>query len=321
MNFRRIALAACICAAGVAAIAQDNKYPSRPIVMVSPYAAGGATETFARLLTEEFGAALGQPIVIEQKPGASGTIGARFVANSKPDGYTLLANTSGHVMYEGMYKNLSFDPMKDFKPVGVLGSAPILVVVAEGSPYKSFKQVLEAAKTRNVTFASGALGSLPHLTGERVALLSKVKMTHVPFSGNAPAVTNVLGGHVDMMYSTAASVMTQIKGHKMRALAVSTKERMPELPDVPTIAESGMPGFDVTGWYGVWAPKDTSTEVVNKVSKALVAASNRPEVRKRMADASVTPSTMTAEQFAEFAARERSIWLEVMKTAGIQPEN
>ncbi|CAN7320675.1 tripartite tricarboxylate transporter substrate binding protein [Variovorax paradoxus] len=317
---RRIAVAACLSAVCALAAAQ-TKYPNHPIVMISPYAAGGTTETFARLLTEELSQALGQPIIIEQKPGASGTIGARFVANAKPDGYTLLANTSQHVMYEGMYRNLPFDSMKDFKPVGILGSAPIVVVVAENSSYRSFKEVLEAAKTKNVTFASGALGSLPHLTGERVAIQSKVKMTHVPFSGTAPAVTNVLGGHVDLLYSTAPSVMTQIKGGKMRALAVSTKDRMPELPDVPTIAESGMPGFDVTGWYGLWAPKDTSNEVMNQISKALLAASARPEVRKRMSEISVVPGTLTAEQFAAFAERERSVWLGVMKNAGMQPEN
>lgn len=310
---------ALIVASGTA-YAQE-KYPSRPITLISPYQAGGTTETFARLLTDELGTILGQPIVIEQKPGASGTIGARAVAGSKGDGYTLLANTSQHVMYEGMYKKLPFDPMKDFRPVGILGSAPIVVVVAENSPYKTFKDVLEAAKTKNVTFASGAQGSLPHLTGERVAVQAKVKMTHIPFPGTAPAVTNVIGGHVELLYSTAASVMSQIKGGKMRALAVSTKERMADLPDVPTIAEMGMPGFDVTAWYGVWVPKDTKPEIVKTLNDALRAASARPSVRKRMSDASVTPSDLTAEQFAAFAERERQVWLGVMKSSGIQPEN
>lgn len=320
MLIRRALCAIPLLALIGAAHAQD-KYPSRPIMLVSPYAAGGATETFARLLSEDFSAIIGQPLVIEQRAGAAGTIGARYVATSKPDGYTLLANTSQHVMYEGMYRKLPFDAMKDFKPVGILGSSPILVVVAEASPYKSFKDVLEAAKTKDITYASGALGSLPHLTGERVASLAKIKMTHVPFSGNAPAVTSTLGGHVDMMYSTAPSVITQIKGGKMRALAVSTKERMPELPNVPTIAESGMAGFDVTAWYAVWAPKDTPNDVVRTLNETLRAASAKPATRKRMADASVTPSNLTAEQFAAFAERERQVWLPVMKAAGLEPEN
>lgn len=302
-------------------VSAQAKYPGQPITLISPYQAGGTTETFARLIVDDMASILGQPIVIEPKPGAAGTIGARLVATAKPDGYTLLANTSQHVMYEGMFKNLPFDPMMDFRPVGVLGSAPIIVVTSESSPYKTMRDVFEAAKTRNVTYASGAQGSLPHLTGERVAFQGKLNMTHVPFSGTAPALTNVMGGHVDLLYSTAASVMAHIRGGKIRALAVSSKDRMPELPDVPTIAELGIPGFDVVAWYGVWAPKGTSGEIVDTINQAMREASARPEARKRMAAASVTPSGLTAAQFAAFAESERRIWLEVMKGVNMQPAN
>ena len=310
--------AASLVVAASPTMAQDS-YPSRAITLISPYQAGGTTETFARLIIDDVAAILGQPIVIEQRPGAAGTIGARFVSASKADGYTLLANTSQHVMYEGMFKNLPFAPMKDFQPVGVLGSAPIIVVTSENSAYKTFKDVLDTAKTKNITYASGAQGSLPHLTGERVAFQGKLNMTHIPFSGAAPAVTNVLGGHVDLLYSTAASVMPQIRAGKLRALAVSTKDRMQELPDVPTIAELGMPGFDVTAWYAVWAPKDTPTEVVNAFNKAMREASKRPAALERMEKFSVTPSKLTAEQFAEFAETERKTWLEVMESANMKP--
>lgn len=321
--FKRFTLigAAALLAAGASTAQAQDKYPSHAITLISPYQAGGTTETFARLIIDDVAAILGQPVVVEQKPGAAGTIGARIVALSKPDGYTLLANTSQHVMYEGMFSNLPFDPMKDFRPVGVLGSAPIIVVTGENSPYKTFRQVLDTAKTRNITFASGAQGSLPHLTGERVAFQGKLDMTHIPFSGTAPALTNVMGGHVDLLYSTAASVMSQIRGGKLRALAVSTKSRMRELPDVPTIAELGIPDFDVTAWYGVWVPKDTPTEIVEAINKAMREASARPEALKRMAALSVTPSSLTAEQFAAFAQSERKTWLEVMKRANMQPAN
>ena len=312
--------AAALVAICSTAHAQD-KYPSRPITLISPYQAGGTTETFARLIIDDVADILGKPIVVEQRPGAAGTIGARLVATSKADGYTLLANTSQHVMYDGMFNNLSFEPIADFRPVGVLGSAPIIVVTGENSPYKTFADVLKAAKTENLTYASGAQGSLPHLTGERVALQGKLDMTHIPFSGTAPALTNVMGGHVDLLYSTAASVMPQIRGGKLRALAVSTKERMKELPDVPTISEMGLSGFDVTAWYGVWVPKDTSLEIVNTINKAMREASQRPEVLKRMEGYSVTPSSLTAEQFAEFAASERVTWLGVMKSANMKPAN
>ncbi|MBR8657722.1 tripartite tricarboxylate transporter substrate binding protein, partial [Achromobacter sp. Marseille-Q0513] len=268
-------------------------YPDHAITLISPYQAGGTTETFARLIIDDVAAILGQPIVVEPKPGAAGTIGARIVATSKGDGYTLLANTSQHVMYEGMFSRLPFDPMKDFVPVGVLGSAPIIVVTGKDSPFKTFRDVPDAARTRNITFASGAQGSLPHLTGERVAFMGKLNMTHIPFSGTAPALTNVMGGHVDLLYSTAASVMPQIRSGNLRALAVSTKNRMSELPDVPAIAELGMTDFDVTAWYGVWAPKNTPDDVVARINQAMREASARPEALQRMQALSVTPSTLT----------------------------
>ncbi|TWG88587.1 tripartite-type tricarboxylate transporter receptor subunit TctC [Cupriavidus gilardii J11] len=312
-------LIAAIMLTATTAVRAQDAYPSKPISMISPYQAGGTTELFARLLVDDMAAVLGKPIVIEQKPGAAGTIGARLVSMSKPDGYTLLANTSQHVMYRGMYKQLPFDPMKDFQPVGQLGSSPILVVVADGSPYKTLKDVLAAAKTKNLTFASGAMGSLPHLTGELVASKANIKMTHVAYNGTAPALTDVLGGHVDLLFSTAASVEQQIRAGKLRALAVSTKERMRSFPDVPTIAESGMPGFDVTAWYGVWAPKGTDPAVIRKLNDAMRKASALPAVQKRMSDFSVVPSNMTAEEFAAFTARQNELWLDVMKTAKIQP--
>jgi len=299
----------------------NAKYPERPIALISPYQAGGTTETFARLITDDVAQILGQPIVIEPKPGAAGTIGARTVATSKPDGYTLLANTSQHVMYDGMYNHLPFNPVDDFRPVGILGSAPIIVVTGKNSPFKTFKDVLKAAKSRNVTFASGAQGSLPHLTGERVALQEKLDMTHVPFSGTAPALTNVIGGHVDLLYSTAASVMPQIKGGTLRALAVSSKERMAELPDVPTIAENGLKDFDVTAWYGVWAPKNTPSEIIDVINAAMRKVSSTEAAHKRMKALSVSPSDMTAKEFEVFAEKERSTWLDVMKKANMQPVN
>ncbi|MYN14449.1 tripartite tricarboxylate transporter substrate binding protein [Pusillimonas sp. TS35] len=327
--FKRITSASLARIAGIAALmgvvsaasAQDA-YPTRPITLVIPYQAGGTTETFARVIIDDVAKLLGQPIVVHPKPGAAGTIGARSVADTAPDGYTLLANTSQHVMYDGMFKNLPFDPVKDFVPVGLLGSAPIIVVTSADAPYKTFKDVVAAAKTKNITYASGAQGSLPHLTGERVALQGKLDMTHVAFSGTAPALTNVMGGHVDLLYSTAASVMPQIYAGKLKALAVSSQKRMPELPNVPTIAEEmGLDNFDVTAWYAVWAPKGTNPKIIDAFNKAMREASATPAALERMKKFSVMPSQLTAQQFSAFALKERNTWLDVMKQANMQPSN
>lgn len=318
-KLRSIWLTLLICVCTGLLVAQE-RFPLRPIAVIVPYQAGGSTEVFTRLVSEELAVLLRQPVIIEPKPGASGSIGARFVSVAKPDGYTLLANTPQQIMYDAMFRNLPFETTKDFKPVGLLGSAPLLVVTAASSPYKSFRDVLEAAKTRTVTYASGATGSLPHLTGERIALQGNLKMTHIPFPGAAPALVNVLGGHVDLLYSSATIVLPQIKSGKLRALAVTTRERMADLPDVPTIGESGLTGFDVTSWYGLWAPKETPEAIVKLLNEALRTASQSPALRKRMTDMSASPGALTSEQFANFIERERQVWMTVIRNAGLKPE-
>lgn len=316
---RAAALSSAMILAVGTANAQKGEYPNRTIEMIMPYQAGGATETFARLILDDMAEILGQSIVMLHRPGAAGTIGARNGAEAKPDGYTLLANTSGHVMYEGLFKDLPFDPVDDFSAVGVFGFAPIILVTSAKSDITSFEELVKQAENKTITFASGAQGSLPHLTGERVARLGDLDMMHIAFSGNAPALTNVMGGHVDTFYSTAASVIPQIKSGDLRALAVSTKERMPELPDVPTVAELlDAPEFDVTAWYALWAPKGTPEEIVEQLNGAMRQASETPRALKRLAEYSVQPSNLTAREFDEFARQERKVWLEVMEQVGLE---
>jgi tripartite-type tricarboxylate transporter receptor subunit TctC len=223
-------------------------------------------------------------------------------------------------MYPGMFKNLSFDPVKDLAPVGVFGFAPMVVVVGEQSPIKSFKDMIDTARANpgKLTFASGGLGSLPHLVGEVVNERSNVQITHIAYNGTGHALNDVLGGHVDILYASVASAVPFIKSGKLRALAVTSAKRVDSLPEVPTIAESGLPDFDVTSWYALWMPKNTPQAIIDKVNKAMRDASAMPAVQERLKQNGIIPSTLTAEQFVTFSNAENVRWLAVMKRANIQ---
>lgn len=295
-------------------------FPDRPIKIIVPHQAGSTTETFGRMLSTEMGDLLGQPLVIESRAGAAGTIGAREVALAKADGYTGLMNASIQVMYPGMFKSLPFDPMKDFTPVGIFGFAPMVVVVGAQSKLTKFPDMVEAARTSpgKLSFASGGLGSLPHLVGELVNLQTGTKIAHVAYNGTGQATTDVAGGHVDILYASVASAVPLVKAGKLRALAVTSSTRVASLPDVPTIAESGIPGFDVTSWYALWMPKDVPGDVVARVNKAMRDASRLPAVQERMKSNGILPSALTADEFAQFCRTEGVKWLEVMKKADVQ---
>ncbi|GFN25811.1 ABC transporter substrate-binding protein [Achromobacter denitrificans] len=320
MKLHHLPLLAAILVSGPDATAAPA-FPTQPVRIVVPHQAGSTTETFGRMLTPEMSTLLGQPIVIESRPGAAGTIGARDVALSKPDGYTGLMNASIQVMYPGIFKTLHFDPIKDFTPVGVFGFAPMVAVVRAQSPIQSFRGLIDAARAKpgSITFASGGLGSLPHLVGELVNVRSDVQISHIPYNGTGQALTDVLGGHVDVLYASVASVLPQIKGGKLRALAVTSAARNDLLPDVPTIAESGIPDFDVTSRYGYWVPKATPRAVVDRLNQAMREASAMPAVARRLAADGIIPSKMNADEFAAFAASENEKWLDVMKRAKVQP--
>lgn len=301
-------------------VVATDSYPSKQIRIIVPHQAGSTTEVFGRTISSEMSEILAQPIIIESRPGAAGTIGAREVALSKPDGYTGLMNASIQVMYPGMFKQLPFDPMKDFVPVGIFGFAPLVVVVGVDSKLFTFKDMIDAARANpgKLSFASGGLGSLPHLVGELVNLRSSTKITHIAYNGTGQATTDVAGGHVDILYASVASAEQLIKGGKLRALAVTSGARIPSLPTVPTIAESGIPGFDVTSWYGLWVPKGTPAEIVAKLNKAMRDASALPSVQQRMQTQGIIPSKLTADEFARFTADESVKWLDVMKRASVQ---
>ncbi len=316
-------IAACLMMVGSALAASPaDKYPEKPVRVVIPAPVGGPTEVIGRVVIGKMSESMGQPFVLETKPGASGTIGAADVAKAPADGYSLLTNASWHVLYPGIFKELRFDPMRDFRMVGVTGTVPMVAVVPASSPYKSFADLVAAARkdANKVTYAHPGSASLPYLVGQFVNQQGKLNIRDITYKGTGPALTDVAGGHVDMMYAPLPPAMPLIQGGKLRALAVSTATRLKDLPDVPTIAESGFPGFDVVTWYGIWAPKDTPTPIVEKLNKALVDASKTPQVLEVLKAQGTLPSDMNASQAEAFAKAEHEKWMEVFKKAGIQPQ-
>ncbi len=324
MTTRRNALLTGLASLALPALpaAANEGFPTKPIRVIQPYQSGSTTELFGRLLATEMGQVLGQPLVIEAKPGGTGTLGTGEVARSRPDGYTLLINASIQVMYPGMFKNLPFDPVNDFAPVGILGRAPIIIVVQQASRIADFASMIALARAEpgKLTFASGGMGSLPHLTGELINLHSNVQITHVPYNGTGRAMTDVVAGHVDILYASVASAAPLIESGSLRPLAVTSGARLASLPQVPTVAESGIGDFDVTSWYGMWAPKGAPAAIVGRLNGAMQEAARMPGVQERLRTNTAVASDLAGAELDRFIRVESDKWLDVMRRAGIQPQ-
>lgn len=260
-------------------------YPDRPITLVVPFTAGGANDTIARVVARVAGASLGQSIIVENKGGAGGTIGTNAVAQAKPDGYTLLLASAAHSITSLVYSNLQYDPVKDFAPVIQLAESPYLLVVGKPVAAKSLEELigLAASNPDGYTFASSGIGSAPHLAGVMLADMSKVALRHVPYKGGGPAMMDVARGDVSMYFSSLAAASPFLQAGTVRPLAVSTSKRSPALPDVPTVAEGGLPGYEFVGWYGILAPAALAPEVIKKLNNAFGEALKSPAVIKQFA--------------------------------------
>jgi len=325
MNKRRFlatAGSAALAAALSATAAWAADYPDKPIRVVMPWAPGGPTDVVGRVVAVQMGEILGQPLVIESRPGASGTIGTAQVSKAAPDGYTLLMNPSVQGIYPAQFKSLTFDPIKDFRMVGVLGTVPMVAVVPPDSRFKTIAELLDYAKQHpdELSFASPGVATLPHLAGELLNTTAKLKITHVGYRGSSPALTDVAGGHVDLMYAPLAPALPLIQSGKVRPLAVTTKARLADLPDVPTLAETVLPGFDIVTWYGMWVPKDTPEPIVAKLNQAMIEASRSPKVVEALKSQGTLPSQLSYQEAEAFNLAESQRWIKVMKDAGIQPE-
>jgi tripartite-type tricarboxylate transporter receptor subunit TctC len=293
------AIAACAPLLGWAA------WPDKPIRMVVPYAAGGGADNTARIVAQQISAALGQQIVIDNRPGAGGVIGEDNVAKAAGDGYTVLYDASAFSVNPALRK-LPFDAAKDFIPVSLVATAPQILVVPENAPYKTVAEFLDFARKNpgKLSFASAGGGTGSHLAGEALNEQAKVNLMHVPYKGGAPALTDLMGGQVSAYFGNVASTLGYVKSGKLRALAVSSTRRVPALPDTPTLGESGLPGYNVVEWNGVFLPKGTPPDIVQKLGKAVQAAVNDPTVRQKLLQLGLEPAGTTPEAFARFVQDE-----------------
>jgi len=322
MTWRRACLVALVAiAAPLAAAAQD--YPTRPVVLVSPFPPGGSVSLVARIVAEKMGETLGQSIVVENRGGAGGTIGARSVAKSPPDGYTLLLGYTGTLAIgPSMYPNAGFDPRKDFAPVGRIGTAPTLLVVHPSVPVHSVAELIAYARANpgKLNFGSAGIGTVGHLAGELMATMAGLRLVHVPYKGTGPAITDLLGGHIPMMFTPVPTAHAQAESGLLRALAVTGAERSSLLPNVPTVAESGLPGYEAALRYGLLAPAGTPRAIIERLNKELRTALAAEDVRSRLAadGAEVLPSS--PEQYAADIDREEATWSKVVNALGLRGE-
>ncbi|HEX4329518.1 MAG TPA: tripartite tricarboxylate transporter substrate binding protein [Burkholderiales bacterium] len=299
-------------------------YPSRPIRLIAPFSAGaGVVDIMARLLSQRLGSALGQPIVIENRPGAGGISGTEYAAQTAPDGYTLLITNVSLVVSTYLYTKLPFDANRDFVPISMINSAPLMLVVHPSVPAKTARELITYARAHpgELNYGSGGVGSTPHLCVELFKSLAGIEATHVPYKGGAPALADLVGGQLSFMIENMPGTMPFVKSGKLRALAITSPQRSPLAPDLPTLAEAGVPGYEVVGWNGLFAVKGTPPEVITRVNTEMAKILRAPEVRQQMAVLGAEPIGNTPEEFAAFLKAENARWGKIIREKGIRSES
>ncbi len=309
-------LALCLLSPGVCAQAQS--YPTRPIKIIVPFGPGGFTDVAARILQKELAPAIGQAIVVENKPGAGSTIGTTEVAKAPPDGYTLAMISTTHVISPHLYKSMPYDPLRDFTPVMKLAEGPYVLVTHPSLPVKSVAELISLARAQpnTIDYASSGNGSAQHLVGALFVTMANAPLSHVPYKGSSQAMNDVLGGQVKVSFVGVPNALPSLGSGKLKALAVTTRRRYAELPDVPTLEESGVPGYDATIWLGLLAPPGTPRDIVLKLNGAITKILSTPDARKLMASAGVEVATSTPEDFAALMRSELDRWGKVVRDTG-----
>lgn len=317
-TLRHLAGAALLCALATTAAAQA--WPTKSVSLVVPFPAGGTTDVLARALGQELAKSLGQPVIVENKPGAGATLGADFVAKAKPDGYTLLMGAVHHTIATSVYRKLAYDFQKDLAPITTVAMVPNVLVVQADSSSRTVPELIAQAKRApgKLSFGSNGNGTGQHLIGAQFESMAGVQLLHVPYKGSGPAVSDLLGGQVNYMFDSITSARPHIESGKLRALGLTTAKRSKSLPNVPTLAEAGLPGYEVSPWFAVFMPAATPKDIVAKVNAALLEAMKDPDVVKRFETIGAEPVGSTPEEMAQHLARESERWTKLIQERGIK---
>ena len=312
-------MAAIAIVSSTTAVAQA--YPNKPIKIVVPFAPGGGSDFIARFIAQRLSTAVGQPVIIDNRPGAGGTVGIDAGLAAPADGYTVVLIASSYTTNTVIYK-IKYDPVADVTPIIQLSQGPMIMVANTGFAPKTAKEVIAAAKAKpgEITFASAGQGSITHMTGELFASMAGVKMNHIPYKGTGPAMTDTIGGQTNLFFATTAGALPQIAGGKLKAIAVTTSTRLPALPDVPTVAESGLPGYDVAIWHGLIGPKGMPKEAVTRLSTEINKILTLKDTAEQLQKDGVFPAGGTPEQFTAQIKRELTVWKKLMAEGNIKPE-
>ena len=303
--------------------ARAQEFPTRPIMLVIPFAPGGSTSIVGRGVARKMSELLGEKIVVDNRPGAGGTLGTRAVAKSEPDGYTLLLGYTGTLAIgPSLYKNAGYDPRKDFAPVGMIGNAPNSLVVNPSFPAKTLAELIAHAKANpgKVNFGSAGAGTASHITGEYFARSAGITLVHVPYKGTGPVLTDLIGGHIPMAFAPIPASHSNVAAGKLRALAVTSTTRSGLLPDIPTIAESGIAGFDASLYYGLVAPAGTPRPIIDKLNRALRDALASDEVKRQLGNDGTDITPGTPEDYATLIDKDEKKWAQLVKASGVEPE-
>ena len=322
MSARALPAALALAGLWIAAPVSAQPYPAKPIRVIVAFAPSGIADFAARSVSQKLSESLGVPVIVENRPGAGGITGAEVVAKSPPDGYTLLVTSISHTINPSVRKNLPFDAVRDFAPVTLITDAPNFLVVHPSLPVKSVKELIALARGRpgQITYASSGAGTSTHLSGELFKSLARIDIVHVPYKGGGPAVIDLVGGHVQMMFSTLPSVLQQVRAGKLRGLAVTGARRFPAAQEFPTMIEAGVAGFEVSGWSGMFAPAGAPREAVSRLAAEIGKILRAPELKERFLVQGAEPVGNTPEEFAAFVLSEIAKWKKVVAASGMQAD-